>query len=174
MKGCLKATLVFMLFLWDCSAVAQSDDYRLGPGDEIKIQVYEEADLSMSFRIGESGLFNYPYLGDVQATGRTVVELEDALTKGLLEDVLVRPSVNVSMVTYRNYYIGGEVTKPGGYPYHPGITVLQAMTIAGGPTEWASSTKFEILREGSDEPVQANRKTQVRPGDTVTILEGIF
>ena len=48
------------------------------------------------------------------------------------------------------------------------------MTIAGGPTEWASSTKFEILREGSDEPVQADRKTQVRPGDTVTILEGIF
>jgi len=174
MKGCLKATLVFMLFLWGCSVVAQSDEYRLGPGDEIKIQVYEEAELSMSFRIGESGVFNYPYLGVVQATGRTIVELEQSVTKGLLEDVLVNPSVNVSMVTYRIYYIGGEVNKPGGYPYHPGITILQAMTIAGGPTEWASSSKFEILREGAEEPVQANKKTLVRPGDTVTILEGIF
>ena len=128
----------------------------------------------MSISIDESGVFEYPYLGTIRAAGRTRAELQNVITNGLLQDVLVKPSVSISIVTYRNFYIGGEVTRPGGYPYHPGLTVFQAITVAGGPTEWASSSKFEILREGSDQAMSADKKTLVRPGDTVTILEGIF
>jgi protein involved in polysaccharide export with SLBB domain len=171
----MKLSLVYLVLLLVApAAVAESDDYRLGPGDEVKIDVHEEADLSMTMRIGESGIFRYPYLGNIRATGRSVAELEDILTTGLLQDILVKPSVNVSIVTYRNFYIGGEVKAPGGYPYHPGLTVFQAMTVAGGPAEWASSSKFEILREGQSTPIAADKATLVRPGDTVTILEGIF
>jgi len=174
MHNYTRLVLLLSLALQCDSGMAEPYAYRLGPGDEIQIQVYDENDLSMRLRVDESGTFNYPYLGTVTANGRTVVELEKRLIAGLLEDVLVKPNVNVSITSYRNFYIGGEVKKPGGYPYQPGLTILQAMTVAGGPTEWASSSKFRILKEGASEAVPANKKTLVRPGDTVTILEGIF
>jgi polysaccharide biosynthesis/export protein VpsN len=174
MNNCYRLVLSLTLALCCASSNAESYAYRLGPGDEIQIQVYDESDLSMRLRVDESGAFNYPYLGTVTAHGRTVAELEQRLMAGLLEDVLIKPNVNVSITSYRNFYIGGEVKKPGGYPYQPGLTVLQAITVAGGPTEWASSSKFRILKEGTSEAVPADKKTLVRPGDTVTILEGIF
>lgn len=167
--------LLLLLSLSLMAAVSNADNtYRLGPGDEIKIQVYEESDLSMSLRLDQSGTFDYPYLGTVSAKGKTLHQLKTEITDGLLQDILVSPSVNVSMVTYRDFYIGGEVKSSGGYPYQPGLTVKQAITLAGGLTEWASSSKFEILREGSKRPESANNATLVYPGDTITILEGLF
>jgi protein involved in polysaccharide export with SLBB domain len=167
--------LIQAAILLSISVIAIADtDYILGAGDEIRIQVYEENDLSMSIRLSESGEFNYPYLGTLAANGKTIDQLETEVTKGLLQDVLVNPSVNVSIVSYRNFYIGGEVKRSGGYSYQPGLTVKQAITLAGGVTEWASSSKFEILREGEAKPFSASNNTQVKPGDTVTILEGIF
>jgi polysaccharide export outer membrane protein len=151
-----------------------STEYKLGAGDEIRIQVYEENDLSMTLRLDQTGSFDYPYLGTLSAIGKTTRQLKDELTAGLLQDILINPSVNVSIMTYRHFYIGGEVKRSGGFPYQPGLTVQQAITLAGGVTEWASSTKFEILREGTSKPVPADNSTLVRPGDTVTILEGIF
>ena len=142
MQNYYRLILLLTLALHCDSGIAEAYAYRLGPGDEIRIQVYDENDLSMSLHVDESGAFNYPYLGTVRANGRTIVELEKRLTAGLLEDVLVKPNVNVSITSYRNFYIGGEVKKPGGYPYQPGLTILQAVTIAGGPTEWASSSEF--------------------------------
>lgn len=151
-----------------------SRDYQLGAGDEIRIQVYDEADLSMTLQLDETGIFDYPYLGTLTAKGKTPKQLQQEITRGLLQDILVNPSVNVSIIKYRPFYIGGEVKNSGGYPYQPGLTVKQAITLAGGVTEWASSTKYEILREGESQPEPADNTTLVRPGDTVTILEGLF
>jgi polysaccharide export outer membrane protein len=153
---------------------AAEQDYRLAAGDEIEILVYEESDLSMHVRLSESGVFTYPYLGSITARGKTVIEVKEELTRGLLQDILVDPSVHVSIVAYRKFYIGGEVKRPGGYPFKPGLTIKQAITIAGGLTEWASSSKFEILREGLTEPESASEATLLRPGDTVTVREGLF
>lgn len=170
----LRLLVAFISLLFLSGAATGSDAYLLGPGDEIKIQVYQEDDLSMELELDESGVFNYPYLGSIKAAGRTLAEVEQVLTQGLLQDILINPSVNVSITSYRNFYIGGEVKSPGGYPYHPGLTVQQAITIAGGPTEWASRTKFTVLREGQALPTDAEAQTPVRPGDTVTVLEGLF
>jgi len=170
----IEFTVVMLAGLLISPAPRAADEYRLGTGDEIDIQVYQEDDLSMRLQLDESGAFNYPYLGNVIAKGRTTTELESDLTKGLLEDILVSPSVNVSIVKYRNFYIAGEIRSPGGYPYQPGLTVQKAMALAGGPTEWASRSKFRILREHAAEPLAADGQTLVRPGDTITILEGIF
>lgn len=173
----LKTTLVALLLsvsgLLPGISLAESD-YRLGAGDEIRIQVYEEDDLSMNLKLDEAGTFNYPYLGTLMAKGKTIIGLKQEITQGLLQDILVNPSVNISIVSYRDFYIGGEVKRSGGYPYQPGLTVKQAITLAGGVTEWASSSKYEILREGATEPLIANNNTPVRPGDTITILEGLF
>ena len=172
----MRRTLSLLLLpLLLVSITSKADNtYRLGPGDEIKIQVYDESDLSMSLRLDQSGTFDYPYLGTLSAKGKTLNQLKTEITNGLLQDILVNPSVNVSVVTYRDFYIGGEVKSSGGYPYQPGLTVKQAITLAGGLTEWASSSKFEILREGSNRPESANNGTLVYPGDTITILEGLF
>jgi polysaccharide export outer membrane protein len=166
--------MLFFLILSPLGVSAAPAEYTLGAGDQIEIQVHQEADLSMTLRIGESGVFSYPYLGSLRASGQTTSELEDLITNGLLKDILVHPSVSVRISAYRHFYISGEVAHPGSYPYQPGLTLLQAITIAGGPTEWASSSKFQILKEDATEPVSANKKTFVRPGDTVTILEGLF
>ncbi len=166
---------LLLLILASSTHAAFADNaYRLGPGDEIKIQVYEEADLSLSLLLDQTGNFDYPYLGTLSANGKTLQQLKSEITRGLLQDILVNPSVNVSIVKYRDFYIGGEVERTGGYPYQPGLTVKQAITLAGGLTEWASSSKFEILREGASKPESANNNTLVLPGDTVTILEGLF
>ena len=164
---------LLLLALFPLQLLANTE-YKLGAGDEIRIQVYEENDLSMTLRLDQTGSFDYPYLGTIRAIGKTTRQLKDELTAGLLQDILINPSVNVSIVAYRHFYIGGEVKRSGGFPYQPGLTVQQAITLAGGVTEWASSTKFEILREGASKPVPADNSTLVRPGDTVTILEGIF
>jgi len=167
-------TLLFLFGLGPASGLAADASYRLGPGDQISIQVYDEADLSLTLRIDESGVFNYPYLGVIRASGQSVATLEKQITDGLLQDILVNPSVNVSITSYRNFYIGGEIKSPGGYPYRPGLTVQQAITVGGGPTDYASKTKFLILREGRTDPQPATATTQVRPGDTITVLEGLF
>ncbi len=168
-------SLVFVLsVLMSPLQVLADSEYRLGPGDEISIRVYEESDLSMTLKLDQSGAFDYPYLGTMEAKGKTVKSLKNEITEGLLQDILISPSVNVSILIYRDFYIDGEVKKPGGYSYQPGLTVKQAITLAGGSTEWASSSKYEILREGRDKAEAANNNTPVRPGDTVTILEGLF
>lgn len=168
-------TLFGLLIILSGAQFAQAaENYKLGAGDEIRIQVYQEDDLSMTLKLDESGTLDYPYLGTITASGRTLDQLRDTITNGLLQDILVKPSVNVSIVKYRDFYIGGEVKNSGGYPYQPGLTVKQAITLAGGLTEWASSSKFEILREGSNTPEPASNNTPIRPGDTVTILEGLF
>lgn len=174
----MKTRRILALLLLPCLLIGQSAladyIYRLGPGDEIKIQVYEEDDLSLSLMLDQSGTFDYPYLGTVTAVGKTLNQLKQEITDGLLQDILLNPSVNVSMVNYRHFYIGGEVKNTGGYPYQPGLTVKQAITLAGGLTEWASSSKFEILREGSSQSETASNSTLVYPGDTITIQEGLF
>jgi protein involved in polysaccharide export with SLBB domain len=168
------AIALLIALLIPFQALADTNDYRLGAGDEIRIQVYQEDDLSMMLRLDESGTFDYPYLGTIIAKNRSLNQLQNTLMEGLLQDVLVNPNVNVSIIKYRDFYIGGEVKKSGGYPYKPGLTVKQAITLAGGVTEWASSSKYEILREGSNTIESASNNTPVRPGDTVTILEGLF
>ena len=79
------------------------------------------------------------------------------------------------MVEYRFFFIHGEVKKPGGYPYEPGMTVNQAVALAGGVTERASRDKIFITREASKSTQEnANLNTKVSPGDTVTIEQRFF
>lgn len=148
--------------------------YILNTGDTIQIDVYREEDLSTQVLLNKAGQFSYPYLGIISASGKTAEELAAELEQGLKGDYLIYPEVNISILEYRNYYVGGEVRTPGGYPYQPGLTVKQAIVIAGGETEWASSSRYRIQRENSSEYIKANEKTVVLPGDTVTIEAGLF
>lgn len=154
----------------------QSSVYRLEQGDAIAIQVFDEPDLTLDTVVGASGSINYSYLGDIRVAGKSPVELEQHIA-GLLKDgYLVNPSVNVTVLEYRPFYINGEVRSPGSYSYEPGLTIDRAIALAGGLTERASARKIFVSNEGdsiSDES-KAPLNYRVQPGDTITIKEGFF
>ena len=139
-----------MLFLWlaAAAALAQATDsgYRLGPGDRIIIKVFGEEDLSMDFRLNDTGRLNYPFLGELVVQGLTVAELEQRITRGLRGSYLRDPAVTVSIAEYRPFFLYGEVQKPGGIPYQPKLTVERAIALGGGFTERASRSKIEVIR----------------------------
>jgi polysaccharide export outer membrane protein len=172
------ALVLVLLFGLATPALAQAqgsaDTYSLGPGDQIIISVFGEDDLSMDVRLGDSGTLNYPLLGTLQVEGLTVNQLEELIADGLKGDYLVDPDVTVSMKEYRRFYLNGEVRKPGGYPYEPGLTLEKAIALAGGFTEFASKKKIEVKRSAgeAEQSVRIRLTDAVYPGDVITVPEG--
>lgn len=171
--------LIFGLLLIGASPVqAQADaQYRLAAGDVIRITVFGEAELSIEeIRLTDAGTFSYPFVGEVRANGRTARELEKLLTDALQGDYLVDPRVTVGILTYREFFISGEVKSPGGYPYQPGLTLRRAVALAGGLTERASENRITIIRDKDPnrKAEKATLDTELQPGDTITIDQGFF
>jgi protein involved in polysaccharide export with SLBB domain len=150
--------------------------YTLGPGDKILIRVFGEDDLSMEVRLGGAGLLNYPYLGSLQVSGLGVAELEQRITDGLKGQYLVDPDVTVSILEYRPFYLNGEVSDPGGFPYQPGLTLARAIALGGGFTPRASKNKVTVVR--ADDPSLEARPIElndpVKPGDVIVVPERFF
>lgn len=152
------------------------DTYKLGQGDAISIQVFDEPDLTIDTVVGASGSINYSYLGDVRVAGKSAVELEQHIARLLQDGYLVNPSVNVRVTQYRPFYINGEVRSPGSYPYQPGLTLERAIALAGGLTDRASTRKMYITKadDASGKEVRVPLNFRVQPGDTISIEEGFF
>ncbi len=158
---------------------AQPAHYKMGAGDLIKIGIYDEPDLSVEVRIGLSGQISFPLLGSVEVSGLSPKALEEKLTAGLKGPYLIDPSVTVSIVEYRPFYITGEVKKPGSYAFHPGLTVDKAITISGGFTERASKSSIFVMQDqlGSDEKKQKKEVelfNTIQPGDVLTVEQSFF
>lgn len=177
----LKHVRIFFLLMWALPALCigqtpASSDYRLGSGDEIKITVYDEPDLSLEIPLSDAGTISYPFLGEIKVLGLTVGELERTIRDGLKGDYLVNPDVTVSVLKYRQFYIHGEVESPGGFPYVPGITLRKAVALAGGFTERASKRKIYVIREssGTKEPRSMSLDEEVQPGDIITVEQSFF
>ena len=172
----MKNWWVVLLALLCFTAIAnEAENYKLGPGDVIVIQVFGEDELKLETQLTDSGTVNYPFLGTIKVVGMTIKELEQHVYNGLKPDYFVEPNVFVGIVQYRPFYIHGEVKKPGGYPYQPGMTVNQAIALAGGLTERASKEKIEISREGDKNNTQAGTlSTKISAGDTITIEQRFF
>jgi len=170
------AICLAVVLLAPAALASPENDYRLGSGDKILISVYGEADLTIETQLSDSGMVNYPFLGELKVTGLTVAQLEARIVKGLKGDYLVNPNVHVSILEYRPFFIHGEVEKPGGYPFQPGLTVSKAAALAEGFTERASQSKIFVVR-GDDlnqTPEKVNLNTLLRPGDVVTVEQSFF
>ncbi len=171
---------MLLLLAWFSAteALGQSEDsgYRLGPGDQILINVFGEADLSMDFRLNDTGRLNYPFLGELTVEGLTLAELERLITQGLKGPYLVNPEVTVSIGEYRPFFMQGEVNRPGGFPYQPGLTIQRAIALAGGFTERAARSKIEVTRAGDPtataQPIELSGP--VFPGDVITVQQSFF
>ncbi|WP_442871874.1 polysaccharide biosynthesis/export family protein [Colwellia sp. 75C3] len=151
------------------------DEYRLGPGDKIEIKVYGQDELTVTALLGNSGKINYPFLGEITVKGLTVKQVEQLVLKGLKGDYLISPNVAAQVLEYRPFYIHGEVKNPGDYDYHPGMTINQAIALAGGLTERASKEKIFLFKEhDKNNQLNASLSTQVSAGDTITIEQRFF
>lgn len=151
-------------------------EYRLGPGDQLRIVVFGEQDLSGEFLVNPTGSISYPLVGEVPAHGMTVNEFATALAETLRGGYVRQPNVTVEVASYRPFFILGEVGAPGTYPYAAGLTVMNAVATAGGFTYRADIRRVYIKHpdEAAERLYRLTSTTPIQPGDTVRIPERRF
>lgn len=151
--------------------------YKMGSGDVVTIRVFGEDDLSREkIRITDSGTIFVPAIGEISVLGLKIGEIEKLVVDGLRGRILVNPQVSVFVEEYRPFFINGKVTRPGGYPFIPGLTVRKAAALAGGFLDRASLSKIFVIR--AEDVAQASIKIDLNelvfPGDIVTVEESFF
>ncbi len=161
------------------SNVQASDEglsnYRLGSGDKISITVFDEKELSLGkIRLSDAGTISYPMLGEIKILGLTVSQLEKLITNQLKGRYLVDPKVTVTIDEYRQFFVNGMVKSPGGFPYQPGLTIRQAVSLAGGFQDRADRDKIMVIHDDDKTPHNEGLGTPVEPGDTITVEESFF
>jgi polysaccharide export outer membrane protein len=137
------------------AAVAADANYKIGPQDVLRIDVWKENEISRSVPVRPDGKISLPLLNDVQAAGLTAMELANNISEGL-KKFITNPQVTVSVtdINSRRVYVTGEVTRPGAYPLLPNMTVLQALTSASGFTQFARTKKIYVLRNEGGKQVK--------------------
>ncbi len=167
------------------NAAATAADYRLVAGDKLRIEVYKDAQLSQSLQIRPDGKITLPLVGDVPAAGKTSVQLRDDIAASL-DAYIKNPTVTVIVTetTPQVVYVTGEVNKPGAYALASGqMSILQALAMAGGLTEFAKKSDIQVLRKtasGSMQKLRFNYKEaldddnrreplQLQAGDTIVV-----
>lgn len=178
---CLLSTLLLMLPLAAAArdAAVQSTgqgDYVLAAGDVIEVRVYGEDELSTVLSVPTDGTVAYAFVGEFKLAGTSVNAVQQKIYQRLLGDYLTQPRVSVTVLTYRDFYIYGEVAKPGAYPWQPGLTVRKALTLAGGLRERASTSKWFLVHEGDGENDRRKvaQDDPVSPGDALSIDQSFF
>ena len=160
----------------------ENEEYRLGPGDKLRVEVYKDAQLSQSLQVRPDGKITLPLVGDMAAAGKTSIELRDALTTSLKEYV-TNPVVTVIVVeaTAAQVYVIGEVANPGTLVMQGPMTVLQALAQVGGLREFADRDDIRILRRNGtaamrtidfDYKRELKGETEpmyLQPGDTIVV-----
>ena len=158
------------------NTTASTAELRLAAGDKLRVTVFGEDKLSGEYQVDSAGSLSLPLAGTIQGAGLTKAELEQALTTKLKSEYLRNPKVTVDVVSFRPFYVLGEVQKPGEYQFRSGLNVLSAIAIAGGATYRASTSKVLIQRSGSTEMTeyQQSPTVLVMPGDVVRVPERYF
>jgi polysaccharide biosynthesis/export protein len=158
--------------LEETGVAGSSRAYRLGPGDKMKIIVFGAEDLSGDFNVTDAGFVSAPLVGDVKAAGLTPQEFSSTLQRRLADGYMRDPKVSVQVSNYRPFYIMGEVTKPGEYPYANGMTVLNAVAMGGGYSYRANQNYAIVRRGGKDYKAQLTQ--HILPDDVVKVPERLF
>ena len=179
------ALLLAPLLLVGC--VSQSGDlpplpdaaggaYRLASGDRVSLVVFGEEDFNRDYLVGDNGQVAIPLIGAIDSAGLSAPELEAEICRRLADGVLVRPSCSVQVAEYRPFFILGETRAPGQYPFVPGMTVITAVSIAGGFTYRAEQEEVSVTRvvDGARREYRAEPLSSVAPGDVIYVFERYF
>jgi polysaccharide export outer membrane protein len=150
--------------------------YTLDAGDKLRIVVFGQDGISNAYVVDAGGNVNLPLIGTVPARGSTTEQLSQRIAERLKQGYVREPHVTVEIETYRPFFILGEVTNPGQYPYVADMTVEKAVAIAGGFAPRASKGNVELSRNapGQQFKGQVPLTYPLRPGDTVVVKERWF
>jgi len=183
------ALLLFMVFQADplraqdagattapAPATTNSAGYRLGARDQIRVSVFNQADLTGDYVLDGDGRISMPLIGVVQAGGLTPTELAEHISSLLKPDYLINPRVSVEVSNYRPYFLVGEVQSTGSFPYVEGITYLTAIAMAGGYSYRAKKDIVYVTRAGEEgtEELKLDVNEKVKPGDIIRVAERFF
>lgn len=156
LRGLLRAWLLVSLTTAASLAEAQAPvGYRLQPGDQIEVSVWGEEELLRTVLLGPDGKFSFPLTGEIAAAGRSASDVQAELRQKLLPYVPEAVvTVSLTGIEGNRVYVIGQVQRPGSYIMNPQISVLQALSLAGGMTPFAAVDNIIIIRgEGSDQEV---------------------
>jgi polysaccharide export outer membrane protein len=150
--------------------------YTLDSGDRLRIVVFGQDPLSNNYTVDAQGAVTMPLVGAVEARGLTTAQLGNAIAGRLKQSFIRDPSVAVEIDTYRPFFVLGEVSYPGQYPFVPNMTVENAIAIAGGFTPRASRGTVAITRKMQGVPTRIvlPLRYPLRPGDTIEVGERWF
>jgi polysaccharide export outer membrane protein len=150
--------------------------YRLDSGDRMRITVFDQPNLTASYTVDQAGYISFPLVGSVPARGRTMQELEGVIASKLKQGYLRDPDVTIESDRYRSVFIMGEVGQSGQYSYVPGMTVQNAIAVAGGFSARANQKTVDVTRKINGDIV-TGRVPITDPlvaGDTVYVRERLF
>ena len=154
--------------------VAAADSYKLNPGDEIEISVWNEENLQKTISVLPDGMISFPLVGHLQAAGKTASEIE-ATIAAKLDAYIADPEVNVTVTSTRGnvVFVVGKVLKPGPIVMIQSTTVMQALAMAGGLNEFASANSIKIIRrsgleEGAQETLLKIRYSDLEKGNDLS------
>lgn len=158
---------------------AVSADYKIGPADVLKINVWSEEKFSGMFTVDQDGRFVYPLVGELNAGGLTTAQVKENVEKALSKYV-VKPLVDVTVqdVQSKKYYLNGQINRPGEYLLSVPTTILQAISKAGGLQDFANRKKIYVLRGSTKIPfnykeVSEGKKMEqnilLQPGDQLFV-----
>jgi polysaccharide export outer membrane protein len=176
----LRLLLLFVLVpLAGCAVNRQdypidtSGPYQLNTGDVVRVTVYGDKDLSNTYKIDDSGAISFPLVGPVQVAGATTETAAQRLSAALAHGYMRNPNVVVEVADYRPFFIQGEVTNSGQFPFVYGMTARTAVSIAGGFKDTADRTRVTIYRKQGDEMMKSKVGLDfpLEPGDTIVIGE---
>jgi polysaccharide export outer membrane protein len=160
------------------SAAAYEYDtgYRIGAGDRLTIRVAGEADLTNDYLVDGSGNISMPYIKTTYVGGMSAQQVEKVVAKRLRNGFLRNPNVSVQVTTLRPFFILGEVNSAGSFPYQPGMTVQNAVAIAGGYSPRAHQGPVLVTRKNVEGTMtyKAPVTTQIYPGDVIYVRERWF
>ncbi|SDA48298.1 polysaccharide biosynthesis/export family protein [Sinorhizobium sp. NFACC03] len=150
--------------------------YRLDSGDRLRINVFEQAGLSGTYTVDQAGYVAFPLIGTVASRGKTLPELEGMIAAKLRQGYLRDPDVTIEVDRYRSIFIMGEVGQAGQYAYVPGMTVQNAIAVAGGFSPRANQSNADITRKINGRIITGRVPITdaVLAGDTIYVRERLF
>lgn len=150
--------------------------YRVDSGDRLRVTVFDQKDLSTTYSVDQAGYISFPLVGAVPARGRTLQELEGQIAAKLKQGYLRDPDVSIEVDRYRSIFVMGEVGQPGQYTYVPGMTIQNAIAVAGGYTARANQSNADVTRKINSSVLtgRVNISNPVLAGDTIYIRERLF
>lgn len=157
-------------------AAAFDEPYALATGDRLRVNVFGQPNLSNSYTVEADGRVSMPLVGRYEVVGKTPDQVRTGLEAKLKAGFLRDPNVSVEIEGYRPFYILGEVTQAGQYPYVVGMTAQNAVAIANGFSPRAVKNRVELTRRHGDRLYKAEVPLTypIRPGDTITVQERWF